>query len=703
MKTERSSSRWVFVIMVVVALLMVANWVMAVARYQVDGLFSDLWSFYTPLFAEADWGSLFTWQHGPHRQGLAFVLTALVLEASGWDARVESLWVVSCLAAATGLAVWLKHRVVGRTGFSDTWIVLAGLSLLQYETVLLVPNASHSVFPLLLLLGACHLMVGEPARGRLIGVGVVGVMAMFTGFGLFVAAALLGYLGWQAVTLRTGRSGAWGGIGLMVMGGVWFGQAYVFSAASEGFHFPPDSWVASVSFGGLLVASRMGFESITAATALAGIGVGLLLVAAAGMALRQRAEEAQGARVMGTVMLAVGLGFMAFTTLGRVHLGEVGAIASRYTTLVVLLWWGTDMLVSGSGQPRLRRSVMLLGWVMALGPLFALTGRPVADWWGTAGLRDGDLVNLRAFEHRKLAWIAELKESGNWREAEMRVPQGIFPFVGSIDLDARLRWLDQNGRSFYRDEPSALSWLPWLPSDDVIWWRPRSGGTSRATPEGGRWFVAGKSEGYFNVAFPPSVGETVALAWQGRRGPLVGPAGSLSGISLRAAGQVTTLKLDGIQRAQLPEWSREPSFPIWSWSGDAWRPQRWLVIESGFHGWEQRGTHGWTRERLQARVAANVPGYINVVIESRFEPVADGEVIVRLGSVEAVVPWVGERAEFSVPVMTDTAGLTFELINRAGEKSPAELGMWEDSRPLAMRLARFSVDAEARYPKLDLN
>lgn len=701
MKTERLS--WVPILIGLVFLALLANGVAAVARYQVDALFSDQWSFYTPLFAEAGWWSMFTWQHGPHRQGVAFVLTALVMEASAWDVRVESLWVMSCLAVATGLAVWLRQRLAGRIQLSDTWIVIAGLSLLQYETVLLVPNASHSVFPLLLLIVAAHLMVGGASPQRLVAIGVIGMLAMFTGFGLFVAMGLWGYLGWQTVTAGQARLSAGVGLAVMVVGGALFARGYVFSPASEGFNFPPESWVAAGKFAGLMVASRMGFDATGWGVALAGGLVGLLILAVAGMAISRRAKGDRDAPLIGGLVLGIGVGFIVFTTLGRVHLGEVGALASRYTTLVVLLWWGLDLMMIGATAPKLRRAVQWLGWGMAVGPLLTMVGRPLGEGWGTAGLRDGDLVNLKAFEHRKLTWIAELQESGDWRVAESRAPGGVFPFVGSIDLDARLNELKEHGRSFYHEGTSKLGWLPWAPASDVIWWRPRTGGMSRNTPEGSRWFVMAKPAGYVNVALTPKEEGVVTLGWGGRQSELGNSMGMLRGISVPVSSEETTLQLDGIKRAQMPRWSPEPEYPIWIWINGAWRQQRALLIESGFHGWEEGGAYGWTTERLQARVAAQVPSFINIVIESRFEPVADGDVRIRLGSREATVPWVDGRAEISVPLPAAPAGQTLELINLPGAKTPAELGMWDDSRPLALRLARISIDEAADYPELEVN
>jgi hypothetical protein len=693
MKTSRSS--WVILATIFAGMLL--NWVAAIAQFQVNALFSDQWSFYTPLFQEAGGWTLFTWQHGPHRQGLAFVLTALVMEASGWDVRVESLWIVGCLAAATGLAVWLKYRLLGALKWTDAWIIISGLSLVQYETVVLVPNASHSVFPLLLLLVSAHAMVGRASVTKLLFVGLVGAVSMFTGFGLFVAVAILGYLVWCFCVDASLRVGVGVAVGLLIGAAILFGHGYVFSAASEGFQFPPDSIWKTVKFAGLMIASRMGMDSTGATAVGLGLGIAALIFGLLGWSWVRREKGAQAGRVIGIAMLVVGGGFVGFTALGRVHLGEIGAMASRYTILVVLIWWGLDMIVGG-GVSRVRsRVITAMGWAMALGPGLTVVDRPVGTWIGTAGLRDGDLANLSAFEQRKLAWVAELLETGDWRAAEKRVPRGVFPFVETIDLDARLAWLEDRDLSFYQGGLESFQWMPWSFREPAVWTRPRSGGASRNTAAGARWILSGQAGGYWNVTFSPSSDATVELEWLNRRGEVMSLA-PVDGVSIEASNQIAVLRLDGVRRARVPEWSLEPRYPLWSWNQTSWVRDRVLVIEDGFYGWEEGGRHGWTAEVLRARVVSNAPSFINVVIDSRFDPVAKGEVVVRLGDRSWTLSMEVGRVELSVPVRSGGTPMRFELINTAGAKSPAEVNLWDDQRPLALRLERLSIDPTADFP-----
>lgn len=690
-------SRGSWIVIALLFGLMVGNWVAAIAQFKVNALFSDQWSFYAPLWAEADVWTLFTWQHGPHRQGIAFVLTATIMEASHWDARVESLWVAGCLALAAGLAVALKGRLAGSIKIADTWIILGGLSLLQYETVLLVPNASHSVFPLLLLLGAAHLMAGKPPPVGWGLAGVIGALALFTGFGIFVAVGIAVYLAVGLVGSTEGRGGRVAGLAVLGAAAVGFFWDYTFAPASDGYQFPPESVMAVGRFLGLMLASRVGLDATGPVAVGLGLGVAvaMLLILLAAARSGPSGGRGEGGRI-GGLLFGVGALFMIFTALGRVHLGESGAMASRYTTLVVLLWWGLDLMMTGTASAKIAKRMTALGWVMALGPLLFLAQRPVADWWGTAGMRPGDLANLQTFEHRKLAWIAEMAEHGDWREAEQRVPGGLFPDLANLDPGAVLDQLSERDLSFFHGGVSGLEWLPWASKQDVIWWRPRTGGAARTTTEGARWWVNLPASGYVNLPLADGSREGIELRWGEGQGRLA-DAVEGGGVSLAGPEGWTVLALDGVDRARRPTLSAQPGFPTWSMREAEWLPDRRLTMEMGFHGWEEQGAYGWTTDALRARVVALAPSYLNVGIDSRFDPVASGPMVLRIDGRPIALPDRSGRVGLSIPMQTTRDGTVVELINPAGARSPAELGRWEDERRLAMRLFRFSVDAVAEF------
>jgi hypothetical protein len=168
-------------------LLLSVNWIVAVGRFQVNVLYWDQWGFFTPIMEGKGWWGIFDRQHGPHRQGLAFLMTSWIMELCNWDERVDSLWICCILFLAALLGLLLKRRIVGPLKAIDAWIVLAILTLGQCDSVITTPNASHSAFPLLLTLALAHLWLAENIALRYLFSSVCTIFLIFTGFGLFAA------------------------------------------------------------------------------------------------------------------------------------------------------------------------------------------------------------------------------------------------------------------------------------------------------------------------------------------------------------------------------------------------------------------------------------------------------------------------------------------------------------------------------------
>ena len=72
-------------------------------RYAVNLLYLDEWDFLPGLFDGADAWTLFRWQHGLQRQGLGNLITAVVLEQTGWNGKA----VPPRLRPPWSLLVWL--------------------------------------------------------------------------------------------------------------------------------------------------------------------------------------------------------------------------------------------------------------------------------------------------------------------------------------------------------------------------------------------------------------------------------------------------------------------------------------------------------------------------------------------------------------------------------------------------------------------
>lgn len=680
------------------------NWFAAVARFQVNGLFFDQWSFYTPLFEDMGWWAVFDWQHGPHRQGLGFLLTALVAEWSSWDSRVESLWIAGWLVVAAGLALDLKARLVGPLRWTDLWIPTAILSLVQYETVILVPNLSHSIMPLLLVLGMARLWIAPITVARAGLVALLGALALFTGFGLFAAVAagaLFAHIGWHSSALLDRRASAVGLVGLSAAL-IVFGWDYRFSPASEGFgliHFPFEDYPQFVAG---MIAARAGFDGLSVMALVLGGGMAVMMAALTGLALWRwlKADDFHSFHA-GLMLVITGWLFVGFTLVGRVHLGPEAGMSSRYTTLVLPLWLGLLVLPWGEIKTKVRGVIGGLGWLIAVGPLLPALDRPTGDWLGSWGMRDGDLANLRGFERKKQAWIGTYRESGDWREAESFAPNGVYPFTDTMDMDGRLAWMAERELSFMAGETDHLDWLSWWMYDPVLWRAPRVSPILANPQNGARAIVRSRTRGYLNVTLVPD-DKSRASPWRLGWGDKIGAAivaADRRDMSLPLEAGDREFQVEGPGSVVRAEWSLEPQFSVWNWEGHAWKIDRALAITSGFYGWENGGEFGWTDAELMGQAEVNRPSFLNVWIESQFDPVAHGPVQLVIG--DELYEFEIARDEpprFSVPVRPAAEPIPIVLRNMAGARSPLEEGLWDDGRQLALRLRQFDLSADPAYP-----
>lgn len=723
--TGRAGRWWLGLVIALLAL----NWVAAVARFQVNGLCWDQWDFCAPLFRGGSWLDLFTVQHGPHRQGLAFVLTSWVMRWSQADARVDSLWIVAQLVVSAGLVLRLKRQLTGRLGWRDTWLPVAGLALLQYENVIVVPNSSHSVAPLLLLLLTSAVWLRGRDGWREPVTGGLALLATFTGFGFFVGlawSALLALTVARRIVAREWRAlgPAFVGLGVAAAGWAWFAHGYVFNPASDGYVFPHEPLTDYPRFMALMLAARFGWEAESAA-AYAGGGV-MLLAMMAGLGWSGgRLARGVGGRIEGVaaVMLATCLGFVAFAAVGRIHLGIDAGMVSRYTVLTFTGWLGLGAVAVAADRRWLAIGVGLAGWAMALGPLAGLSRAGGTAEPGTIGLSAAQVADMSQLENRKAQWIDVLLRTGDWREAERRVPGAMHPQPEASDFDRKIAWLRERNWSWFAEVGPARRWLPWWRAESVTWLESTGGAGDRWIGEAGRALVNPGAGTFLNVQVlhavrelgeTPTVvieldGATAAVALTDLRAGISLPVSAAEHeLTLRSPAGAFPLNPPADTRRGaffVGEVSRSaaPRFARWGWarSGEALQPiQAWHIVD-GFWGWEADGAFGWTGAQLQVECTVLEPAFLNLRIGGRYPAVDTGPVVVVLdGAEHALSPQSAGGYAVAWAVPPDGQPHMLTLFNRAGARSPQQTGESDDGRALALKLTRLSLDEQPAGPLL---
>ena len=155
-------------------------------RHAVNLLFWDQWDFWEGMFRGQSLWSLFRWQHGPHRQGLGYLVIAACARLSAWDSRAESFVIGALIVLSAVLALTLTRRLRGSWSPFDLAIPLIFLTLSQYEIMIGTLNPAHGVVPLLCVLAFAWALQVERPAARLPALVVLGVLGAYTGFGFFL-------------------------------------------------------------------------------------------------------------------------------------------------------------------------------------------------------------------------------------------------------------------------------------------------------------------------------------------------------------------------------------------------------------------------------------------------------------------------------------------------------------------------------------
>ncbi|MCI5119140.1 MAG: hypothetical protein D3913_14600 [Candidatus Electrothrix sp. LOE1_4_5] len=343
--------------------------------YSVNMLYWDQWDFLEALFADKGPWELFSWQHGPHRQGIGFFLTKAVADLSGWNTRVESfmIGVVLCLAAL--IAFFLKLRITARYLPLDVFIPLIYLTPLQFGLFANTPNVSHGAMPLLLITLFCLCWLIENLALRYTVCAVINFMTIYTGFGFFLGCItpvlFLSeiYLAWKRK--RTGN---------LILALVFFLVAlasmfsffidYIFNPAAKGFVFPHPYSFMYVQYILMTFSAFCGIRGSNITLYFTGalvVGSMLYLAVKAGMTIilstevsQEKSDKDRAVNQIFLVLIIFTLIFALNLAVGRVCLGLETAMASRYTPYMTPAFFALYLFAVTRKKVPLRRIAFCL-------------------------------------------------------------------------------------------------------------------------------------------------------------------------------------------------------------------------------------------------------------------------------------------------------------------------------------------------------
>jgi hypothetical protein len=388
--------------------------------------FSDQWALLTRLYNGFQWSDAavaFIWQHGPHRQGLNFSLVLPGYHFSDWNVRWDSLWTASVQLMAGGLALRLRRRLL-----PAPWSVWDGVLLLSFwgvctfETVIVAPNASHSIFPLCLLMLLLNVWLAPPGAVQTLLIAALVVCLGFTGFGLTALPTLMLVAlteAWRGAALQRQKALALLGAGVFTLAA--FLYRYQFVVSADGFEvLRPDPtdylrFMAAMLSHFLLMVQRSSPWFLYPGGALL-LAAWLAVFAWGVRSLVRPGKEGSGERALWQVCVVLAgcsLVFAVLTAYGRAQLGVGSAMASRYTALLLPGVLAVYLLLF---RQRDRWGVLLLALLL----LFAVRVLPET--------REAFLLG-RYYAGMKLCWLEQYRAGG-----------------GVAAADAHLQALDARGQ-----------------------------------------------------------------------------------------------------------------------------------------------------------------------------------------------------------------------------------------------------------------
>jgi len=703
-----------------VGALLAANLFAFVAQNGVALPYADQWDLHEMVWRNAPAGELFDHQHGPHRQGLFFPLTALVLRAAQGDIRIEGLWIAAWLVLAAALALGLARRLTSTWHFADVLPLAWCLSLRQYETITTTGNLSHSIGPLVLVLSAGHALATPSPWRRWPLAGLAGAALVFTGFGVFGGAVLTALALVAAVRDKTERWPAATAFGLLALAWAVFLSDYHFNPAAPDFRFPHYPLWDYVPFLSSMLAAPFGFTAVGSlgwmVGALVGLG-GLVVVGRAGWVCLQRPVDRRLSALL-VLFAGTALVFALNTAVGRVQLGAAAGMASRYTSLLVPLAIAF-FLVARSASPGFRRTALLVLALLTLWPyrdLFAGSSR-----LGTWGLPRQTRAEARLVLNEKLAWLQVYSTSHDVATATHRSRASIYPDDAIATLPPRLAEWVRARRAPFRHGPAPSDFAPFAGAPPVFVGFEYEDEGSHWLADWGQLVVDGTQGAWLNFEWIDAIpglplhaplvfefaGRTATVPWPGQRVGFSLPLGS-------APGQVVTLNSPtGTRRPADPVDQRDLSFrfgrvtvdavPLYSeWTPidkGTWGPTRAISERHGLHPWEDH--FGWMADSAELTVETTAASWLNLRCTGRFPslPGRGGLCVSVDGGQEVVMPMQKGRGAVSVQ-LPPPGRHQIRLRSEDGAISPQSLGLSGDTRALSYRFDQLDLTATPAFTPL---
>lgn len=433
---------------VAVFIFIILRWFFLIDKYSVNMLFWDQWDFMGGLFEDKGAWELFSWQHGPHRQGVGFFLTKLVADLSGWNTRVECFMIgtVICLAASTALA--LKWRLAGNISAFDIAIPLLYLSPLQFELFANTPNVSHGAMPLLLITLFCLCWTIQNIVLRYALCAAINFMTIYTGFGVFLGCITPSlFLSEIILAFRTGdqkrKTASVLFFFVSIASMLSFFINYTFNSAAEGFVFPHPEPFIYIKFISVAFATYFGFRMSYEISYFIGIIIAIFTIYIIVLSGRDicrnilKRTEVNDADQIIALLAIFSTIFVVNLAIGRACLGIGAATASRYTPYMTPAFFSMYLFA-------VTKDTISAKQIAVCAACFSIT---------TFSIGNHNKIYAKQLVSRKERWRSEYLATEDIFLADKLSVFKIYPDPHRANLKGKLDYLKKRGLNLYLEHP----------------------------------------------------------------------------------------------------------------------------------------------------------------------------------------------------------------------------------------------------------
>ncbi len=395
------------------------------------------------LFWDHSWWELFTWQHGPHRQGLGFLVIKLTAMASDWDTRTEGFVIAGIFLASTALALAIEWRLTRRWSLADVAIPPIVLTLTDYEAFIGATNPAHGPLPVFLVLATVLVRFIARPWPRVVLTLLLNFLVVYTGFGLVFGPVILTlFLVDLGGAVRRRQGWALQAIGLVGSAAIlvaFFSWHYVVAPAVDCFVFPDPHPLRYVTFIAAMYLRAFELDNVEHLRSLFAV----LIVAANLTALSWGAwgtlKTAGESRPHSIVFALCGftLLFSANAAIGRVCLADGGGGSQpRYVPYVLPSLLGCYYALQ-TARLRSTMRVSLLAFFLA-----ACVAREARTYL------DGSSV--RWYSDGKRHWVDCYLKKQDVAVCDREAGFKVYPDAAATHLDRKLAFLREHHVNLYK-------------------------------------------------------------------------------------------------------------------------------------------------------------------------------------------------------------------------------------------------------------